>query len=306
MGRRKDNGKWTNPGGHANDGEAPINAGIRELKEEAGVELTQDRFYHLDTRVVTKPSGEQLKIVAYKVNLDDVNTTIKNDPDDEVYRWHWVSIKPPLNQKIFGNLHVPVDNVILDSLGVQMEKKAFFLGFEKRADEMDMSGPAPSKEVVRSFLSKNPNPSDDDVHDFSEEKGYNNHKTEQKIYELATKQVKESTMRKEAFFSGFGKRAEEMVRGGVADGKPASKYPADQIKKGIEIEFEHTNDRDLAREIAKDHLEENKQYYTHLEKMEKEMDKAGSEDLPYQQRKDKRGPEYWGSHILAESETIRE
>lgn len=135
MGKRKDNGKWTNPGGHANDGEAPIDAAIRELKEEAGLELTQDRFYHLDTRIVKKPSGEQLKVVGYKVNLDEGNTTIKNDPDDEVHRWHWVSLKRPLNKKIFGNLHVPKDNVILDSWSGLMEKKAFFVGFEKKAND---------------------------------------------------------------------------------------------------------------------------------------------------------------------------
>ena len=133
MGRRKDNGKWTNPGGHANDGEAPIDAGIREAKEETGLDLTQDRLYHLDTRIIHKPSGEKLKIVAYKINLDEGATTIKNDPDDEVHRWVWISLAKPLNKKVFGNLHVPRDNVILDSLGVQMEKKAFFIGFEKRA-----------------------------------------------------------------------------------------------------------------------------------------------------------------------------
>jgi len=133
MGRRKDNGKWTNPGGHANDGEAPIDAGIREAKEETGLDLTQDRLYHLDTRIIHKPSGEKLKVVAYKINLDEGATTIKNDPDDEVHRWVWISLAKPLNKKVFGNLHVPRDNVILDSLGVQMEKNAFFLGFEKRA-----------------------------------------------------------------------------------------------------------------------------------------------------------------------------
>jgi len=153
----------------------------------------------------------------------------------------------------------------------------FFVGFEKKSDEMDMKGPAPSEEDVRNFLKSNPDPVDDEVHDFSEDQGYNNHKTEQKIYELATDQVEGKNMKKEAFFIGFEKRSEEKVKGGKADGNPASKYPEDQIKKGINIEFEHTNDRDLAREISKDHLEENKKYYTHLEKMEKDMDKKGSD-----------------------------
>jgi len=32
--------KWCIPGGHLNDGEVPINGGIRELKEETNVDIT--------------------------------------------------------------------------------------------------------------------------------------------------------------------------------------------------------------------------------------------------------------------------
>lgn len=41
-----------------------------------------------------------------------------------------------------------------------------------------------------------------------------------------------------------------------------------QLKKGIEVELEHTNDKKLAREIAKDHLFELPDYYDRLDKME--------------------------------------
>jgi len=43
-----------------------------------------------------------------------------------------------------------------------------------------------------------------------------------------------------------------------------------QFNMGVEVEFEHTNDRDIASEIAKDHLMELPDYYTRLEKMENE------------------------------------
>lgn len=43
-----------------------------------------------------------------------------------------------------------------------------------------------------------------------------------------------------------------------------------QIEKGKKVEMEHTKDSKLAREIAMDHLEEIPDYYTRLEKMEKE------------------------------------
>lgn len=45
-----------------------------------------------------------------------------------------------------------------------------------------------------------------------------------------------------------------------------------QLKRGIEIEYEHTKDKSTAREIALDHLLEIPDYYERLDKMEK---KAG-------------------------------
>lgn len=46
-----------------------------------------------------------------------------------------------------------------------------------------------------------------------------------------------------------------------------------QLKKGIEVELEHTDSEDLAAEIAKDHLTEFPDYYDRLDKMEKEAEK---------------------------------
>ena len=44
----------------------------------------------------------------------------------------------------------------------------------------------------------------------------------------------------------------------------------DELKIGIEIEREHTDDESIARQIALDHLAEFPDYYTRLQKMEKE------------------------------------
>lgn len=44
---------------------------------------------------------------------------------------------------------------------------------------------------------------------------------------------------------------------------------ADQLKKGIKVELEHTNDRDTAREIALDHLAEFPDYYDRLARAER-------------------------------------
>jgi len=47
----------------------------------------------------------------------------------------------------------------------------------------------------------------------------------------------------------------------------------DQLKTGIKIEMEHTNNPDIAKRIAVDHLAEIKDYYTRLVKMEKDAEK---------------------------------
>jgi hypothetical protein len=52
--------------------------------------------------------------------------------------------------------------------------------------------------------------------------------------------------------------------GGTADFKSESDFDSEQLKKGIEVEYEHTNDYDLAKEIAMDHLAEDPKYYDKL------------------------------------------
>lgn len=63
---------------------------------------------------------------------------------------------------------------------------------------------------------------------------------------------------------------EEMdkIKGGLADNIPNIKFDDEQLKKGIKIEMEHTNDPKIAEEIAKDHLIEDEKYYDKLEKIE--------------------------------------
>lgn len=43
-----------------------------------------------------------------------------------------------------------------------------------------------------------------------------------------------------------------------------------QLRKGIKVEYEHTRDRKMSREIALDHLNELPDYYTRLAKMERQ------------------------------------
>ena len=73
-----------------------------------------------------------------------------------------------------------------------------------------------------------------------------------------------------AFFNHFltkGKSAET--------GTTEANVDPEQLRMGIEVEFEHTDDSEIAKKIALDHLAEIPDYYTRLKKMEEE---AGVED----------------------------
>ncbi len=63
------------------------------------------------------------------------------------------------------------------------------------------------------------------------------------------------------------------VPGGLADKKKPSDFNPKQIEKGLKVELEHTEDRELSKDIAMDHLEEFPAYYTELDKMEKKLEK---------------------------------
>jgi len=64
------------------------------------------------------------------------------------------------------------------------------------------------------------------------------------------------------------KKWKDKIPGGRADGKTPADFERSQVEKGKEVEYEHTDDPDTAREIAMDHLDEHGEYYTLLEHME--------------------------------------
>lgn len=61
----------------------------------------------------------------------------------------------------------------------------------------------------------------------------------------------------------------EKIKGGIGDKRSDSDFDPEQLKNGIKVEMEHTKDPDIAKEIAKDHLSEDPNYYKKLKKIEK-------------------------------------
>lgn len=84
-------------------------------------------------------------------------------------------------------------------------------------------------------------------------------------------------------FDRICKLLEDELNGGLADEYTVEDIAAkhgvsvkeieEQLEMGIEVEMEHTDDEDISREIAMDHLVESPTYYTRLADMEADFEK---------------------------------
>jgi len=62
--------------------------------------------------------------------------------------------------------------------------------------------------------------------------------------------------------------SKEKLKGGKGDNKPDSDFDPEQLSKGVsDEEGEHTPDKDIAKEIAKDHLSKDPDYYKKQKKL---------------------------------------
>lgn len=65
------------------------------------------------------------------------------------------------------------------------------------------------------------------------------------------------------------KKAEhDLIHGGKADKRPPSAFDPRKVEQGARVEREHTDSKALAREISRDHLTEDPEYYRKLKKVE--------------------------------------
>jgi hypothetical protein len=64
-----------------------------------------------------------------------------------------------------------------------------------------------------------------------------------------------------------------LLKGGKSKGVSPKGISEKEKKRGIEVEYEHTPDREVSAKIRDDHHMEGKDYYKHLDKMEDKMTK---------------------------------
>lgn len=152
FGLRNDTEKWTLPGGHAEEGEDPRDAAIRELKEETGLdagdlEYLGDGYGGRD---------KNIHVFCYKTTVSG-EPTVGQDPDDECSVWSWVDAEGEIPAIILDNLHNR-KNITLDLLG-KLEKKADVnIVDEPHDDLMDLDDSAeyPAGDLIHTPSSYHP------------------------------------------------------------------------------------------------------------------------------------------------------
>jgi hypothetical protein len=124
-------------------------------------------------------------------------------------------------------------------------------GEEEEEVGMDVPLPAGAREKVMALFRENPSPPDEEMHELAEELGVHPARLEGLVYKM------------------FG---EKLKTGQKHENVPVTNFDPKQIRAGMSVEKEHTDDPAKAQEIAKDHLSEFPDYYTRLLEMEGKAD----------------------------------
>jgi 8-oxo-dGTP pyrophosphatase MutT (NUDIX family) len=115
--KKKFPGWWSLPGGHIDEGEDPLKAAIREVKEETGVIVTSDKVklkvvaihHHLDRR-------EMYVAFAFLANID---SKPKLSLENEEGSSHWVEVeKAKVLENVFPPIKYYFNHVLNDKPGV--------------------------------------------------------------------------------------------------------------------------------------------------------------------------------------------
>lgn len=116
LGKRREDGMWTGPGGSANEGETPRQAAIREVFEETAVQLGED--FLKDLPILTAKNGKQVHcFLAYDYSMGEPSP--KHDPDKEVKKWNWYSLSEELPSPMDENRSRTIVNAKLFLSGLK-------------------------------------------------------------------------------------------------------------------------------------------------------------------------------------------
>lgn len=144
-GKRRDNGLWTSPGGHVDDGEDILSAAIREVKEEAGIDINSDQIELIYAeKVVSHRTGKPFVVFGFLAHVDRETATAKNDPDKEISEWRWVPLDKSQPELKHEARHAKEDCVLIHlgihNKGAKMSRTMEEVSKEIQTANFDESG----------------------------------------------------------------------------------------------------------------------------------------------------------------------
>jgi len=194
--------------------------------------------------------------------------------------------KQVLSRMIYGKYYGELDRREKEDIDAQLKRISYGEpNMARKEDAEQHVKPLKSKHEIEiqereyGFMAKKPllarKPSIDELEQMSSElygKPYANlNKHEKTDVDISTENRKSGKISWRYYFAA--RKPHEFIKGGLSSGKSPKDFNQDQLKKGIKVEMEHTTNPKIAREIAQDHLVEDKFYYTHLLAMEKKYEK---------------------------------
>lgn len=99
MGKRNDNGLWTQPGGGAEKGECAYSCAYREFLEETGVSLKELKL----VKIISNKNKDLIYLFEGKIPENSIFDT-SGDPDNECDSWEYTD-----PNDVAEELHVPLE-----------------------------------------------------------------------------------------------------------------------------------------------------------------------------------------------------
>jgi len=151
IGVRTDDETFALPGGHIEQGETPSEAIIRELEEEADLEITEDDLSFLGSKLVEDAQSNN------QVLVHSFSAPLKEEPSntDEMTDWQLVdATQDNLPPEIDSNLHNKDNDVTLQLIGLQPKTAAEFNHTEVPSEDLTPALNSPPTEPYKDSYAK--------------------------------------------------------------------------------------------------------------------------------------------------------